>query len=149
MSHLSQLQLRELIKEQSFLISHTAKNRKTERDREHSINTNLFHKMNRFFKKMLRVLSPSIWRLYCKLPFNWKESGGKTNEAISYRSFFIGQKYARKEFKAFCLLITCQKELLGKVFCFARMKRNWAGTSPEPVIIGENLSWDLVSFVHW
>ena len=62
--------------------------------------------MNRFFKKMLRGLSPSVWRLRHKLPFNWKELGRKTDEAISYRSFFIGQKYARKEFKAFCLLFS-------------------------------------------
>ena len=61
--------------------------------------------MNRFFKKMLRGLSPSVWRLRRKLPFNWKEFGRKTDKAISYRSFFIGQKYARKEFKAFCLLL--------------------------------------------
>ena len=130
--------------------------------------------MNRFFKKMLRGLSPSVWRLRHKLPFNWKELGRKNDEAISYRSFFIGQKYARKEFKAFCLLlfshtvvsvslrphglqhtrpscpspspkvcpsscplyrwchlaITRQKKLPGKVFCFPRMKRNWAGASP-------------------
>ena len=109
MSHLSQPQLLELRKAHSFLVSHISKKRKTQRafDKYQPISYNefLFHRMNRFFKKMLRGLSPSVWRLRRKLPFNWKEFGRKTDKAISYRSFFIGQKYARKEFKAFCLLL--------------------------------------------